>query len=202
MKATALLMLECLLLQANVQSGSIRLADGGARLAERLAALHRDILKQEQLVMSKQTSPSTARSNTGHLPNSNSVPQQQPNRAQVDRHGASNIEAVSSSHLQHRRRDSDQASGQDGLPRHHADTRQPGRQDGRSGSDRGQHGAQQLAQHAEHDSRSSQQSEQGSRGNIEQGGRSGPDNGQGRGPGRGRKGGPDFNRYIKNCNSM
>ena len=49
-----------------MQSGSIRLADGGARLAEKLAALHRDIQKQEQLVMSKHSN-STLPQFAGHL---------------------------------------------------------------------------------------------------------------------------------------
>ena len=40
------------LLQASVQSGSIRLADGGARVADKLASLQREIHKQQQLVKS------------------------------------------------------------------------------------------------------------------------------------------------------
>ena len=40
----------CLILQASVNKGSIRLADNGARLAGRLAQMHEDISRQHELV--------------------------------------------------------------------------------------------------------------------------------------------------------
>lgn len=195
-----------------MQNGSIRLTDNGARLADRLAALHRDIQKQEQLVTSKHASSSTAvvpqvaqytSSRDDHIPVG------QPNKPQTGRPGARNHAAAPDQFMVQHRSTSGQLSGRQGRRSRqdenslHKSSSQPFKQDrnSRDSSGRGASDDKQQAQQTQRNSTPAQQSEQ-SRGVDQRGGRSlsgggrgrggGPSNG--RGGGRGRQSNDDFNR--------
>ena len=198
-------------MQASVQSGSIRLADNGARLADRLSALHRDIQKQEQLIMSKRTSGTVAMIPQGvdrmlnlqALTDNGPASQHQPSIRQADRAsiGKPNTSYLSQQRSSTTRQAAGKGTSEDHLPQQHADHDQPIKLDrsGRGNSERGGDGRQQQraqhTQHAERDSSQSQQSERGVGSSDRRGGRSGLDGGRGRG--RGSQSSVDLNRYVR-----
>lgn len=193
-------------MQASVQSGSIRLADNGARLADRLCALHRDIQKQEQLILSKRAPGTVAMIPQGvdrmlnlQAPTDDGpVSQHQLTVRQADRAslGKSNTSGLAEQRSSMTRQAAGKGTSQDHLPPQHADHDQPIKRDrsGRGSSERGGDGRQQRAQHTQHaerDPSQSQQSERGVGSSDRRGGRSSLDGGRGRGSG------VDLNRYVR-----
>lgn len=186
-------------MQASVQSGSIRLTDNGARLADRLAALHRDIQKQEQLIkcakprnLAAVHTSRPSQGDTDHMVNSKQVqadgPNSEPAAAAADKmqKGGSTMRESIGRQSNHGLVPGASSGEAQSQPNHSVSRR----------SDRASSQAEQQTQRTQRGSQASQQSERPKTAD-QQGGRAGAQSIRGRGTARGRgRQSSDLNRYT------